>query len=774
MAPVVALRRESKQTPEEALHTEALERFHFVADVERPQRTREDEDLRFDAGDQWPEDVKRQRGGTSATGQPTPARPMITIRTLDQPTAQIVNQARTARFGIKISPKSDASQDDADVRQGLIRAIEYDSHAQTAYLWAYNRAVVCGRGFFRIDKVYAIDDPDDASENPAAWDQDLRICPILNGASVYLDPFTQDLNDPGAAEWAFVTQDLPKAVYVRQFGDSKLASADDEELIAMGDQRPDWILKDEKAGTAYRIAEYWYATYASRTETHPTDPSQTREIKTRTIMWAKVNGMEVLDGPKEWDGQFIPIVPVIGIEKNLSGARQWEGIVRGNRDPCRMINYLVSSDAENMGLATKAPWIGYKGQFEGFEAQWQAANTRNQPYLEVNAITDGVNSVLPKPERNIPTYPPSTEAIGMYVNFVRSTTGVPDAALGHVNANDRSGRAIAQLQQASEQGTSNFPDHLQRAIRHGGVILNDLLGKVYDRPGRVVQILTGDDDQQQRVMLNQPFVSQGGQPQPVMPGQPSPMTPSAGPTPMPGPPGPQGAPMAPPVQHFDLSKGQYSVIVDVGKSYATRRQAAMDGLSALAQAVPPLVPQFADLWVKSMDFPEAQAIADRIKPPGAQTDLPPQIQAAVQGLQQENQQLKMAIQTKQVEAQAKLQETQVDNASREKIAMINASAQIAVAGAKIDAENARTYIDALENRWGKALDLHMEKLTHATQLLHDEHQGAMDRTHDVNMAGLTHDQTMQQADQAQQHTQANAEQQAALTPEPAAEGEPTA
>ena len=40
-------------------------------------------------------------------------------------------------------------------------------------------------------------------------------------------------------------------------------------------------------------------------------------------------------------------------------------------------------------LAPKAPFIGYGGQFEGYETQWKTANTQNWPYLEVNPdVTD--------------------------------------------------------------------------------------------------------------------------------------------------------------------------------------------------------------------------------------------------------------------------------------------------------------------------------------------------------------------------------------------------
>jgi hypothetical protein len=43
------------------------------------------------------------------------------------------------------------------------------------------------------------------------------------------------------------------------------------------------------------------------------------------------------------------------------------GLVRNAKDAQRMYNYWVSQEAEMLALAPKAPFIGYGGQFEGYE-----------------------------------------------------------------------------------------------------------------------------------------------------------------------------------------------------------------------------------------------------------------------------------------------------------------------------------------------------------------------------------------------------------------------
>jgi hypothetical protein len=762
-------------------HQQALDRFKLVVLTEADQREREVEDLNFYAGDQWPSDVKTQRAGlpaqSSQSAQPVPARPMLVIRSLDQPIAQVINQARNARMAIKVAPKSGgAVRETADVFQGLCRAIEYESQAQTAYLWAYQRAVICGRGYFRIVT-------DWATEDTSSWDQVLKIQLILNGGSVYLDPWAQNLNDPGSVQWGFITEDVSEERYKREYGATKLATADgasDLDLQTVGDPKDAWVKVGENGERTYRIAEYFFLEYDETTETDPDDPKRKRSLRTPRLMWGKLNGIEWIEEPQEQDGKYIPIVPVLGSELNISGLRRWEGMVRPVADSCRILNYEVTALVEASALAPKAPFLGYRGQFEGVEDKWLSANTRNQPYLEANAVTDATGTqILPLPERNSvePPIQAMTQAVALFTNFIRSTTGVPDAALGHVNPNDRSGKAIAQLQQASEQGTSNFPDNLQRAIQHGGLILVDKIPHVYDRPGRIAHILTGQDDQQQVVMLNQPFVQTPQGPQAQLPGQPPAMMPL-----------PNGQHAPRPVQHFDLSKGQYSVVVEVGKSFATRREEANESLGQLAQAAPELVPKFADLWVKNMDIPESEAIAERLAPPDQDGGLPPQVQQAIQQLQAENQQLKQLVQgrqaEKQVEQDAKLLEAAMDNETKIEIAKIQAGASLSVAdikagidSMKVSAEQLRTVVEAAEERRMQAHDsahdvgLQAHQHAHERGMAAQQHENAMRQQaagHDQAMAqGMAgHAQALEQGDQAHQQATDQAMTNAALQPQP--------
>src|SRR5882724_10654559 len=102
---------------------DAREKFQQGVDHDRLNRDEGLEDLKFLAGEQWDPDAKAARRG----------RPMLTINRLPQFVAQVVGDIRINKPAIKVRPAEDADKDLAEVREGLIRAIERDSDAQGVY-----------------------------------------------------------------------------------------------------------------------------------------------------------------------------------------------------------------------------------------------------------------------------------------------------------------------------------------------------------------------------------------------------------------------------------------------------------------------------------------------------------------------------------------------------------------------------------------------------------------------------------------------------------------
>lgn len=680
---------------------EAKDRFALVVSAENEQRKRELEDLEFDAGNQWPDEVKAARGGQVVDGVPIPARPMLTINKLDQPIQLIINQQKNARLGIEVRPDSeDASDDTAEVLQGLIRHIEVQSRADLARSWAFERAVKCGRGFYRVLKQFA-------DESGQEFDQELVIDRILNQGAVYLDPYAQQ-PDWSDGQWAIISTMMPADRYKKEFPESGLAASLDDTFASLGDSGDNWYGTTEDGQQAVRVVEYFvvervpkervaYLNDRSQLVTawadelpeglDPASIQQRRMTEQRSVKWYKLNGTEILE-EQDWDGQYIPIIPVIGREQNIDGKRKWVGIVHPSKDGQRLFNYAVSTAVETAALEPKAPFIGYEGQFEGHEQAWAQANIRNFPYLEVKPITLG-GQVVPLPQRNTAgaNLGPSLALVDQADAYIKSTTFVHDPSLGS-SAGSRSGRAVLALQQQADIGNSNYLENLASvSMTYEAKVLLDLIPKIYDRPGRVARIL-GTDDEVKQVVLNAPFgTTDSGRPVPMLPGSP------------PSPPGPGGRPRN--IKRFDLAQGKYVATVSIGKAYRTRVEQGADELAQVLQASPNLMPLIGDLYFKYRDFPGHLEIARRLKklaPPEVREDDeeidPQQLKAQVEQIKAESgqmieqmtaqlQELTKVIESKVIEQQAQIQKAQIDAQARVRVAEIQAEAQLAVADQKV-------------------------------------------------------------------------------------------
>jgi hypothetical protein len=633
--------------------------------------SREDEldDLRFMAGSpdnqwQWPADVLATRG--SVQGQTINARPCLTINKLPQHVRQVTNEQRQNRPSGKVIPADDnADVEVAEIFNGVVRHIEYMSDADVAYDTACDNQVTYGEGYIRLLTEYC---------NDETFDQDIKIGRVRNAFSVYMDPTIQD--PCGAdAEWCFVTEDILKVEYERMFPDATPISTLYSQGV--GDQGiSSWLQED-----TIRIAEYFYYTYERSTlHLYPDNetafkgsnrdkqlgamfgkPIRTREVDRKKVMWMKTNGFDVLD-EREWPGKWIPVVRVIGNEWEVDGQIHISGLVRNAKDAQRMYNYWTSQEAEMLALAPKAPFIGYGGQFEGYEMQWKTANTTNWPYLEVNPdVTDGAGNVLPLPQRAAPPLPQTglIQAKMGAAEDIKSTTGQYDASIG-AQGNERSAKAIIAREKQGDVGTYHYVDNLARAIRHITRQIVDLIPKIYDTQ-RIARII-GVDGEVDMVKFN--------------PSQQEPVKEIREPQ--------TGALIE---KIYNPGVGTYDVMVTTGPGYMTKRQEALDAMSQILQTNPQLWAVAGDLFIKNMDWPGAQEMAARFKKildPKVLSDgdQSPELMAAQQQLE---------AMTMELNRVTDIMENIQDSAEQQKIAIDEYKAEI-------DAYNAETKrIAAVQN-----------------------------------------------------------------------------
>lgn len=650
-----ALARRTREAPppkastdEEVLLDDIRARFQLVQEVESDWRRRADEDMRFAGGEQWDPLLLQYRAG----------RPSLVIDRMGTTIRQLVNEGRQQRPGVTVSPM-DSGADPATAQkiQGLIRHVEVQSNADLAYATALEHAVICGRGFIRIQTRYP---------NDATFDQEALICRLPHPLWVYLDPHHQQ-PDGSDAQWCFIARQLRRREYQAQYG------GDPQDLAGWAALGDGWVTTD-----SVRVAEYYWIelhTLELRllqggqilTEGEPLPPGA-RVLRTRTVERPEVwhcltNGHAILnDSQTRWPGTKLPIAQVVGEEAERDGKRDWRGVVRRLRDPQRQYNLMVSAKAELIALAPRAPFIGAEGQFEG-HPEWGTANVRNHAYLEYKpTVQSALGQVLPPPQRSTlePPVQALTQSSMQAADEIKAISGYYDPALGQAS-NETSGVAIRQRQQQTNTATYHFLDNQRRAIRFVGEILVDLFPHILTQP-QVVRII-GEDGQPSQVLLNQEHTDPATG-QPVI---------------------------------YDLATGRYDVAVEAGPSYATKRQENVAIMTQLVQAAPQLLGVIGDLLVQQMDIDIAAKMADRM-----QKAMPPALligeegsekNAAVAQAQQQLQQLpQMAQQLQQAQSQILQLNQSVQSLTQSNneltLQIMNRDKELALQSRKLDIEAA--------------------------------------------------------------------------------------
>jgi len=711
-------------TPEAKFMQLARDRFQQASEADAKQRQRELDDLRFYAGDQWPEELLVARQGMSAIGDnpAVPARPCLVVNQALQPVAQVLNQERSMDMGAELVPADDFAGligpiDDTEIelREGLLRRIQRAPETAEARTWAFERAAIAGRGYWGIGVRYV---------PGKTFDQEVFVEKYWNQACITLDPFHES-STGSDAEWGFIGRDVPWEQYKAEFpkaangeDNAVLTSyAEDEDFRALGEMYPGWFTTDSKQRTC-RVVTYYYTKRATRTlgvmadgrtgwmgkppedvtpeelaEYLPEDAEvvQERDVIDKQIKWAKLDGHQILD-EGDWAGTDIPIIKVVGRElQPYDNDRRTEGLVRPMRDSGQGFNAALSKGVEVINLAPIPPWQIAAGQDEGFENEYLLSTTRTISALHYN--THDANGVpYPgKPERTNAgvDIAPIWASIQLFGECIKNTTLTPSATLGDVDPSLKSGRAIREVLDQAKKGTSNFLDNQARSIRREAQILNGLFYPIYGiREGRMARIMTGEGESQ-TVMLGQPFSQDAkGRPQPA----------------------PEGAiPGQNGVKQYKLTDTTFNVVVKIAKAYDTRRQEAAQLFSDLVAANPNEMAITGDLLFESLDSPGAKQAAERHKlmlaPPilqhlqqqkSGQTPPDPaqqaqiaQMQQAMQAMQQQLQEAQSGTAKAQMDAQVKLQIADADRAQKAQEAEMKAKLELILEQLKQQAETQR-------------------------------------------------------------------------------------
>lgn len=616
---------------------EGQRRLGLSADAEGPNRTESLTDLKFGNGDQWPVDVSRDRE--------TDGRPCLTINITDAMVRRVCNSLRENRPRIKCHPVGSGTDINlAKTADGVIRHIETSSGADHAYDVGVESAVRGGWGYWRVNSKYV----DDKS-----FDQDLTIEAIPNPFTVYLDPATR-APDGSDMSWCLVSEWIPRDEYAQKYGETGLKYSRFKTALSTigsafnfmgaGDEIADWSRKEE-----LRVAEYWRVSKKQETLYLLSDgrsmfkselPNRavlglagvpiarqggkeiTRQVMRRSIEWYRISGDRVLER-RDWPGKWIPIIACYGRQTDLNGKISRKGMIRDLRDPQRMFNYSETSKTEVYALQPKSPWMGVEGFMAGHEAAWRDANRKPIVALEYAPVTLPDGTMAPPPMRQEP--PPVASGFtewsqGNLSNFL-AVAGMP-----HEPDADKKGEVISGIALRRRQGLADishfdFYDNQVRSMRHTGNVIVDLLPYFYDT--QRIQRIVNPDGTPDLITLNEK--SADG------------------------------------LIKNNLKTAKLDTVIDTGPGYQTAREEAADSmLELLGTPLGEMTAKVAgDVVVRSMNFPDADTIADRMAAmiPGAQldkdSDLPPKAQMMIAGLQQQLKEANQRTMALELEQEAK-------------------------------------------------------------------------------------------------------------------------
>lgn len=518
--------------------------------------------------------------------------PVLTINVLPTFLRQITSNVRMNTPSIQISPADDdSSTETATILEDMIRNIENDSGARSAYALAAEQAATGGIGYWRILSEY---------ENENSFNQKLVFKEVEDVETVLPDENHKNI-DGSDQDYCFFLTSLSKDEYTRLYKDSNLSKLSEEavnnRVKGWGTKLSSWLKEDQVIILEYYYKEYVPATLYKifNTQTLATVVSTekppkelvdqgileivaSRPTEEVVIKWCKLNEVEVLE-ETTWPGKLVPLGMVKNRETFVEGKRSLTGLVFDAIDSQRSLNYFYSLQAELVSLAPKTPWVGEVRSFKNFEHLWRDANINNSAYLPYNAVVEN-GQMLPAPQRQNVEVPiqAAMELVSQARDNIKAIFGVFDSSLGNTG-NEISHAAILARQEASDKSGYSFYDNLIKGITYSGRVLTQAIPVFYP------------DERQVKLLKLSGETSIGS-----INGQ-------------------DGT--------NDLSRGNYSVVVEAGPSFKTRRQNSIKEMLNMGEIYPAGMPLIADKIASASDWEGSKEIAARLR-----LVLPPAIQQA--------------------------------------------------------------------------------------------------------------------------------------------------
>lgn len=546
----------------EAVHTRALKRFDAIWGVQEKERAECLDDRRFYSirGAQWDDEWGTQFANA----------PRIEVNKTHKEIIRIISEYRENRISVDFRPDDEATDDEtADALDGLYRA-DFEDCGQEAQDNAFEEGIGGGMGSWRLRACYEDEgDPDNDYQR-------IKFEPITDADQRVFFDGDAKRQDKADAKFCFVLNPLSEEAFDDAYGDAAETDfADWPRNLSF-----DW----HAAETVY-VAEYYEVEQSKRqkvTLIHPTiedekvlfDPPEEEmsdleaqgwtEFHTRTIKKPKVtkyiiSGAEVLS-EEVVPGPNIPIIVTYGKRWVVDNIERCAGHTRYAKDPQRSYNAQVSQLAEIASISPLEKPIFDPEQVAGLDTQWAEGNIKRHPYALARALRnpDGTVAHLgPIGKVDPPSVPAALAAlIQLAGKDIAELTGAADQA-EQVPANT-SAQAIQLVHNRADAKTFIYLDNFSKAVRRSGEVWMGMNAELRVEDGRSLRTL---DEQggQEYIKIGEPSLDKDGLQ----------------------------------ILRNDYQSGKFRVIVDVGPSSRSRRDATVNAMLAVAGVAGQADPQLA-------------------------------------------------------------------------------------------------------------------------------------------------------------------------------------
>lgn len=692
---------------DEALLKQIREDYKFCLDYWSYNREQAADDVRFVLGNFWTQDEITKRSG----------RPCLNPDEISQYLKQTTNNYRQNKRNVKVIPRGEGATDqDAERRSAIIRALIYQSNGQAAFTTGFEGAVSSSMGFWGLTTKQV--------RSGQGFNVEPRIRRIPNQFTVLLGPEAKEA-DFSDQDICFVTDLYRKSTFPAKFAKATKTSftVDDSKMA------PDWF-----KGDSIVCAEAWRRKVVStrkrlkvmgqagptlvyedelRDGDKPEILDERDENEFEVIQYI-TNGIEILDRVT-WPGSWIPIIPVLGeevYEQDSDGKskRVFFSLTRRMKTPQKMVAFIASQEAEEFGMAPRSPLLLWEGQEGKDKKALENLHTIPRAFilLRPGKTAEGVPLPdLPGGGRlpfspNIQAYELAREAWRRSIQAAAGITPLPTSAQ---RQNEKSGIALERIDTMEAVGSYHFTDNMDRALENTGRQLNELITKVMDTPRSVATRKADETHGVLRVSSEQHA-------------PPEVLAQLRGDAPM-----PEGG-----LDYLITDRGEFDVTFSTGPDKQSEREDQSDFVDTLIKEGPALqLPQqvlqkLVSIAVKMKDLghfgDEIAKILDPTSQQGQQmAALQQQLaqqQESLAAMTQELQKLQLEKAGKVIDNEYKLQVTQLQNDIKVLVAEVSAKAQS-------QSERMEMFMKFWQENHGAAHDVAMQK----DQQAHDAQQASL-------------------------------------------------